>query len=711
LSEAGVASLIERLQPEAMRAQFERHRLRLATPQPAEVTRRMLRDPLSLRELVPTTIGGVAFDPADFDADLDFEVEAQPAVFDDWAGEFSDDRTAWRLNLAVPFSPSDRTRSFRLAQEFERVLASLREAFPDLRWEATGGHLMAAEAAERVKGDVQASVLFAASGMTVVFLVAWRRAQPIVLLLTSTGAALFAAFGLYGWTGLPLSPLAALAGGMLAGLGIDYGIHVIADAGEETADTTDTSADRRGAIEAARRLSRPIAIACATTACGFLALLATEPNALLQLAMLGALGLGLAALSSLTLLPALERMIALPGGQTKQRPSLILPRVLRLPIALRSAGVVLLIALALGLFWADPSRSGNPLHDLHPQPNPVLDAQHRLEQKFGDRQGTALVLLQAEDADALHRKLEAVQALDVPFDTVSALQLLPPWGAEARNAERLAVLEPGRVVSDLLQAADGVGFSAARFEQAAGFIERLVSTPSPTLSELADSEIGEFFFPERRDGEPLSTVAVMRPQRPWNQTDVRHADLAVLHDALATVPGTHATGLDLISDQMRRQLTRDLLSSFAWSAIPITLVLAIGLRRARRVVVTLVTPAAGLLAALLMQRLGSGQWNVVTLAAVPLLLGISVDASLLLGDACARGSIETVRRRLGAIHLTFVTTLIGFGSLVFTSIPAVRELGLMVIGGLCAALLTVWLFGLPEAAGRLGFAAPRSEHP
>ncbi|MEM1099346.1 MAG: hypothetical protein AAGH92_11225, partial [Planctomycetota bacterium] len=154
------------------------------------------------------------------------------------------------------------------------------------------------------------------------------------------------------------------------------------------------------------------------------------------------------------------------------------------------------------------------------------------------------------------------------------------------------MLEPGRVVSDLLQAADGVGFSAARFEQAAGFIERLVSTPSPTLSELADSEIGEFFFPERRDGEPLSTVAVMRPQRPWNQTDVRHADLAVLHDALATVPGTHATGLDLISDQMRRQLTRDLLSSFAWSAIPITLVLAIGLRRARRVVVTLVTPAA-----------------------------------------------------------------------------------------------------------------------
>ncbi|MEM1445054.1 MAG: MMPL family transporter [Planctomycetota bacterium] len=703
LTDDGIESLIERLRPEAMRAQFERHRLRLATPQPAEVTRRMLRDPLSLRDLIPTTVGSAAFDPADFEVAQALDGEA--SARDELTGEFSADRSAWRLNLTVPFSPSDRQRSLRLAQELDRVFAPSRDAYPGLRWEAAGGHLMAAEAAGRVKGDVQASVLFAACGMTAVFLVVWRRPQPIVLLLTSTGAALFTAFGLYGWTGLPLSPLAALAGGMLAGLGIDYGIHVIADAGESASDRPDNS---RGAAEASRRLACPIVIACATTACGFLALLATEPAALLQLAVLGALGLGLAALSSLTLLPAMERLVPIKPVRIVDRSSPVLSRVLRKPVALRGVGVALLVALGLGYALAKPSAGGNPLHDLHPQPNPVLDAQQRLEQTFGDRQGTALVLLEAEDPEALHQKLEAVHALDIPFDTASAAQLLPPWGGEARNADRLAGLEASRVASDLKNAARSAGFSAERFDEAAGFLERFLVSASPTLSDLADSDAGPLFFATLRDGKAIETVAVLTPQRPWTQSANRRADLASLQSALRAIPGARATGLDLISDQMRRQLTRDLLASFAWSAIPITFVLAIGLRRARRVVVTLVTPAAGLLAALLMQRLGSGQWNVVTLAAVPLLLGICVDASLLLGDACARGSMETVRRRLGAIHLTFVTTLIGFGSLVLTSIPAVRELGVMVIAGLCAALATVWLFGLPEAAGRLALPATRS---
>lgn len=705
LSEASAVELRDRLEPAALASRFERHKLRLATPQPAEVTRQMIRDPLSMRDLIPEAEvhGGGTTDLSDSDPDSDLrEIDAasfnQPP--DALAGAYNAERTAWRINLAVPFPGADAERSAKLKAALDALLDGLRDRHPKLGFDAAGGHLMAAEAAGRVKADVKGTVIFASIGLAVIFLVVWRRVVPIVVLSVSTAAALFTAFGLYGLTGWVLSPLAALSGGMLAGLGVDYGIHLITELNQARPD--DPTPPMRRARMAARSLARPIITACATTTCGFLALAATEPDALVQLAGLGSLGLACAGLASLTLLPTLAGVVdpSRPGrAPNPKRPPRLLLWALARPRALRNTGIALCVALVVSLVAAYGSPGDDRLHDLHPQPNPVLESQRRIEQTFGDRQGSALVLIEADSPDALHERLQALHALDLPFTVTSALRLLPEAGADARNADLFADLVPAEVKRDMLDAAQAAGFRPAAFEPAAEFVQRFIASPSPGLADLARADEGGLFFPAAFDPSSPMTVAVLSPTRAWDTGDARRDDLSALRDALRAVPGSRATGLDLISEQLRGQIERDLLRAFGWSALPIAVVLMVSLRRLRRVLLTVVPPVMGLVAAGLAQQLGSGQWNVVTLAAVPLVLGVGVDASLLLGDATARGSIATIRRRLDGIHLTFLTTFVGFGSLVWTAIPAVRELGSMVIAGLVAVLLTTWLFGL-SSAGR-----------
>ena len=686
LDEAGIAELRKRLAPDAIKQRFERHRLRLATPQPAEVTRQMIKDPLSLRELVPQGL---------FDSDSPSAEQSpiNPDGFDQTVDPFRGERNeadnAWLVRLSVPFSAGEIAKSVRLKAALASIRSQVESEYPDLSVYLAGPHLLAAESAQRVKADVKVSLIFACIGISTVFLLVWRRATPVLVLFLATAAAIFTAFGLYGLTGWGLSPLAALCGGMLAGLGVDYGIHVLNDADKQSIDRDDQTANP---FRVSASLARPILIACATTTCGFVALAATEPTALKQLALLGSLGLICAGLASLTLLPFLARLFKTHIPHEPRHDSRLLDWASQYAWFLRAMGFVLVVTLLLFAVFMRGGETHGQLHDLHPQPNPAIQAQKQIDELFGIRAGSVLVLIEADNPRELRTRLNLLDQLPVPFDSSSAARLLPPAGRDAEHAQQLADLTASDLQLRILNAAESAGFRREAFEPAARFVQRFVQTPSSGLERLAQSDQGQLFFPTAFDPDTPQTLAVLTPQHSWDTHDKRRADIEILQRALKDESGFRITGMDVISEALRRQITSDLLRAFAWSAAPILLLLLICLRSLPRALLTVLPPATGLLAAVIVMRIGSGHWNAINLAAVPLLLGIGVDASLLLGDAVARGEPDLIRRRLRGIHLTFMTTFVGFGSLSWTSIPAVRELGWMVIAGLGAVLVATWVF-------------------
>jgi predicted RND superfamily exporter protein len=92
------------------------------------------------------------------------------------------------------------------------------------------------------------------------------------------------------------------------------------------------------------------------------------------------------------------------------------------------------------------------------------------------------------------------------------------------------------------------------------------------------------------------------------------------------------------------------------------------------------------------------------LVAFPLLIGIDVDYGIFLVSAARWREVKTMPREhlvrqlapaASAVLLCAAATTIGFGSLAFTSIPAVRSLGIAVAVGVMTCLAATVFIVLP----------------
>jgi predicted RND superfamily exporter protein len=95
-------------------------------------------------------------------------------------------------------------------------------------------------------------------------------------------------------------------------------------------------------------------------------------------------------------------------------------------------------------------------------------------------------------------------------------------------------------------------------------------------------------------------------------------------------------------------------------------------------------------------RLCGQKLNMMNLAAVPLLVGICVDYGIFLvslardarrdGDAAREKLTASLAAGCYAVVMCAATTVLGFGSLITTSVPAMRALGFVVGVGVTGCL-------------------------
>src|SRR5207247_7747413 len=107
-----------------------------------------------------------------------------------------------------------------------------------------------------------------------------------------------------------------------------------------------------------------------------------------------------------------------------------------------------------------------------------------------------------------------------------------------------------------------------------------------------------------------------------------------------------------------------------------------------------------LLLTLAIMHVANERVNMINLIAIPLLIGIDVDYAVFIVCAArlARKSTPEVfeaqlTSSCHAIVMCAAATILGFGSLVFTRVPAVRSLGLAVAAGVLAVVVAM-IFGL-----------------
>lgn len=698
LDDAERAELLSRLTPEGMRIQLQRQRDAMAAPGPAagEVAKQLARDPLRLYEFLERRASQFA-PPGLGGGDLFFSPAGRDLLI--------------RINGTQP--PRDIDFCKRITADITQTADRVNTDQFEIR--ITGAYAIAAWSATKIRADSIEGTIATTVGLFLLLILFLRR--PLLhsmLMLVPTIVGIAVGFGCYALLTTEMTPLAAVVGGALGGIGIDYSIQFLARYVEERRTAASNLAAVRTTI---RGYSGPLLAAWLTTLIGFASIAFSPIRLLRDFSLLGGLALLGSFAATLTLLPALLVLFDRRSLPTMSRGSSML-RSLSIQLARRplpwATGMGVVTAIALVLAIAGASRWGmeSDLTVLHPRPNPPLDAQSDISARMGVAAGSVFVYVRGETPQQL---LERAYALDRRLNDPAVRSagvtarfglpsLLPDPDAAARLRDELDPALAARVGDDFRSALQSSGFNPSRFEPYIGFLERLVTPATPpdvdTLVQFpAWARI--VLSKEALAGKPpTEAISFVFFSRPLDERAFRTGALDALRHATAGLEGVTLTGLAPITQDVERAVKRDFLRLFAVAFTLVILYLIIYFRSMSLALIAMIPTAFSLCILAAYISLAGHKLNLVNIVMLPLLLGVNVDYGIY---AAAASRVSRSRLRLTkqftttipAVILSCAATVIGFGSMVLTSLPAVKLLGSLIIVGITACLAGTMLLTWP----------------
>jgi predicted RND superfamily exporter protein len=170
----------------------------------------------------------------------------------------------------------------------------------------------------------------------------------------------------------------------------------------------------------------------------------------------------------------------------------------------------------------------------------------------------------------------------------------------------------------------------------------------------------------------------------------------VQHDGI-----TMATcGIPTISHYLQKAIVGDFTRLTGVAMILVLVILMIGIRNPVHVLLSMITLGMGLLFTLTIMRLSDTPWNIINIAVVPLIIGIGIDNSVHFLHALKHHSFDREGIRLAIaetghpILMTALTSIIGFGSLLFNAYRGIQGIGMLGSIGIFACMVAA-LLGLP----------------
>jgi len=699
LSDEGFKELLVRLTPEGMQKQLRRAEALLSSPGPAPsaIAHAVLRDPLRIAELVEAKR---SIPMMDIEGTRAVEGSAElPA-------ELSHDGQTLLIRIAgvhqvndLPFSQKLTDRIQTLAQRVNRH---------GLRVELAGGYAIATTTARGIRADSIQSVMITGVILIVLFILVYRGLLIPLLIVGMTGVGILVGIGAQGLREPLITPLGAAIAAMLAGLGIDYGIHFIAHYQYER---TRSSESVQASINALESIGKALLANCLSTIFGFGVLIVSSVAMLRSFSAISVSALLGCLLAVVLVIPAmcrlLDRNTALnPSVARFERP---IAKIASRPRACLMLGLAVFGTLAMIILTKGPTPvMETDLSVMHSKPNRAFELSNELAGRFGDAGETLPVEISAETSDAMvaaaHRvahALEGAEGQALGITRVLGVSMLLPDPSEAEHRNRvLASINADRVRSDFEAAVRESAFNETAFDGYAEQLRSLVLAAPPNISTLLQfPTIASRLFPSTNADLP-STRTLLAVQLDSPLTDRVRRDRVILgvRDLLHEVPQATLTGMSAVAYDLEIITLRDL-PRLAWLAFALILgCLLIFMRRLSHVVMALIPLVFAVLSTMSVIAAFDLRLNAINGIALPLLFGITVDAGvfLVIGAAQSKpGQLKELCPTIVAVITASITTLAGFFPLCFASTPAIQSLGILACAGVTGGILGVLLVLVP----------------
>src|SRR5580658_9941373 len=529
----------------------------------------------------------------------------------------------------------------------------------------------------------------------------------------------------------PLNPISVAFAVLFVGLAVDFGIQFSVRYRDERFQVGDLAEALR---RTARGIGGPLAVAAAATAVGFFAFVPTDYVGVSDLGRIAGVGMILALLLNLTLLPALLSLLR-PAGERHPvgfaRAAVIDRFLLRRRGAVLAVAALVALAGIASLWWL--KFDFNPLHLQNPQEEAVSTLFDLMTNPNTTPYTIAVLEPSLPEAVALAERLEklpdvaqAVTAASyVPTDQEPKLALLQDTAQLVGPTLSPAQVKPppspdqvmeaiARCDGDLKKAAQQGDRGAARLARGLDDVQAKGASVLPPLAANITTGIAQRLDALRRSLEARPVSLATLPDEikgEWIAADGEarievfpkgdtsdNASLRRFADAVKAI-APDATGTPITIQESARTVTRAFIIAGMIAIAAIAALLAVVLRSARDVALVV---APLLLAGLL--TLGTSvvlglPLNYANIIALPLLLGIGVafDIYFVMRWRAGHGDLlqsSTAR----AILFSALTTGTAFGSLALSNHPGTSEMGKLLTLALFYTLLCTF-FVLPALLG------------
>jgi hopanoid biosynthesis associated RND transporter like protein HpnN len=516
---------------------------------------------------------------------------------------------------------------------------------------------------------------------------------------------------------------------LFVGLGVDFGIQFSVRYRSERFKSNDLTT---ALTSAAERSAVPLSLAAMATAAGFLCFLPTDYKGVSELGEIAGLGMLVAFLSSITVLPALLSLLNPPGEDEPVGYAFLAPldRFLEDHRVIIVGGTLLVAVAGLPLLYF-LHFDFNPMHLRNPNVESIatfLDLR-----KDPNTGANAINVMTNSEADA--KKIEAklsklpevlnVISLDsfVPEDQPEKLKLIAQ-GAKTLNpalnpesideapsdAENVDALK-GTVESLRKTAGDGKGPGAVASRRLADDLQKLADSNQATrekaqavfvtplkivLDQLKNALQAK---PVSLNNLPADLVSgwktkdgLMRveaePRGDPNDNETLRKFAAAVLVAEPTAIGGPVSIL-----KSGDTIVKAFIHAGFWALLVISLLLWLTLRRITDVLLTLVPLLVAGVVTLEICVLIDLPLNFANIVALPLLLGVGVAFKIYYITAWRSGRTNLLQSSLTrAIFFSALTTATAFGSLWLSSHPGTASMGKLLALSLVTTLAAVLLF-------------------
>jgi uncharacterized protein len=661
---------------------------------------------------------------------------------------------SWRvLASGKPASPSDLRRflqiepvlDFTALQPGRAATETISQIVSDLQLENEGvrvrqtGRIPIDDAAfASIKHNAG---LNAALSLTAVALILWfaLRSWRIMLAVSISvlaGMAISTAVGLLLVGALNLISVAFFV--LFVGLGIDFGIQFSVRYRAERHEYSDLHVSLRSA---ARKVGLPLLLAAVAIAVGFFSFLPTDYRGLAELGEVAGAGMLIAFFTSITLLPALLRVLRPAGEPRPVGLPLLAPvdRFLqrhRIPVV---AGTIIAVLLATPLLLflrfdfeplhlqsteveavktflelrGDPQTGANAIDILAPNLQAADATAGRIAALPQVAQAKTLSNLVPSDQNEKLKLISAAQkAIDADLnptevespptdkDNIEALSDTASSLAKVAGTNQSPGAVAARRLSDLLSRLAKAD-PAARQKLETVVVAPLRYSLDQLRAELKPQRVSIATIPpelarEWRTPDGRARIEVLPKGDPDNTQNVRNFVSAVL----AAEPD--ATGPAVLLYQAANTVVHAFILSGVFSLSAIALLLLITLRRFVDVLLTLVPLLIAGAVTLELCAAFNLPLNFANIIALPLLLGVGVAFKIYYIVAWRAGQTALLQSALTrAVIFSAMTTATAFGSLWFSSHPGMSSMGrLMALALVCTMAAAVFfqpaLMGAPR---------------